>query len=208
VILISRYIEISNLNSLDLNTGYRSIADDITRHLSGLQNPNIPKVVLTVGSERDYLANIMLHYLNQQGLVASDCLSTHYQENAHDSKSIGIGHVDITFYRDDFEGGGDPRGSVMPRQVDGSQIYIVTKKIHTGRSVRAAMRYLFQEGRPAGIYLASLLDFAERELPIQPDFTYKLVEILPQVRDQIRKGFIKIEVGSGKAELIVKEQSS
>jgi len=61
--------------------------------------------------------------------------------------------------------------------VTGRKIVLVDDVIYTGRTIRAALDELIDFGRPAFIKLAVLIDRGGRELPIQPDFVGKFLEI-------------------------------
>ena len=100
-----------------------------------------------------------------------------------------IGAVDVTLYRDDLSGRGGPipflKQSHLPVPVDGRKILLVDDVLFTGRTVRAAMDFLIDFGRPSRIMLAVLVDRGHRELPIRADFVGKN---LPTAMDE------KIEV--------------
>ena len=97
---------------------------------------------------------------------------------AIEGRSVPVGELDITFYRDDLDvkapapvvAEEDPR---VP--VTGKKIVLVDDVIYTGRTVRAAIEAVFHRGRPAGIQLAVLVDRGHRELPIRPDYVGKNV---------------------------------
>ncbi len=96
-----------------------------------------------------------------------------------------VGAVDVTLYRDDLSGRGGPvpflRQSHLPIPVDGRKILLVDDVLFTGRTVRAAMDFLIDFGRPSRIMLAVLVDRGHRELPIRADFVGKN---LPTARDE------------------------
>lgn len=84
-------------------------------------------------------------------------------------KSIPLGTLDISFYRDDFSRIGlhpQIKPSNIPFDVEGRHIVLVDDVLYTGRTVRAAMNELFDYGRPASITLAVLVDRGGRELPV------------------------------------------
>jgi len=83
------------------------------------------------------------------------------------------GSVDIALYRDDLsELGPQPvvRTTDIGFPVDGTNIVLVDDVLMTGRSVRAAIQWLIDFGRPRCIKLMVLVDRGGRELPIAPDF--------------------------------------
>lgn len=83
-----------------------------------------------------------------------------------------LGHLDISFYRDDFTRIGlhpQVRPSHLPEPVDDRHICLVDDVLQSGRTIRAALNVLFDYGRPASVLLAILADRDGRELPINPD---------------------------------------
>lgn len=93
---------------------------------------------------------------------------------------IPFGTLDITLYRDDFS-----QISELPVigethidfPVEEYNIILVDDVLFTGRTVRAAINNIMDLGRPHRIQLAVLVDRGGRELPIQPDFLGKTVEV-------------------------------
>ncbi|QGU31976.1 bifunctional pyr operon transcriptional regulator/uracil phosphoribosyltransferase PyrR [Thermochromatium tepidum] len=83
-----------------------------------------------------------------------------------------LGHLDISFYRDDFSRIGmhpQVRPSYLPVGVDDRHLILVDDVLQSGRTIRAALNVLFDYGRPASVTLAVLLDRDGRELPIAAD---------------------------------------
>jgi pyrimidine operon attenuation protein/uracil phosphoribosyltransferase len=92
------------------------------------------------------------------------------------------GTVDITLYRDDLSQIGPApvvRSTDIAFDVAGMTVVLVDDVIFTGRTVRAAIDNLMDLGRPKRIELAALIDRGGRELPIQPDFAGKRVNVEP-----------------------------
>jgi pyrimidine operon attenuation protein/uracil phosphoribosyltransferase len=93
---------------------------------------------------------------------------------------IAFGTLDITLYRDDFS-----QISELPVigethinfPVEKYNIVLVDDVLFTGRTVRAAINNITDLGRPHRIQLAVLVDRGGRELPIQPDFLGKSIEV-------------------------------
>lgn len=85
-----------------------------------------------------------------------------------------LGHLDISFYRDDFSRiGMNPqvKPSHLPFNVDDRHIILVDDVLYTGRTIRAALNEIFDYGRPAAVCLAVLIDRGGRELPIEANFS-------------------------------------
>ena len=92
--------------------------------------------------------------------------------------SVPVGSVDITFYRDDLTHiSGEPtlNRTDIPFDVSGKTVVLVDDVIYTGRTIRAALDALMDQGRAQRIQLAVLIDRGHRELPIRPDFVGKNV---------------------------------
>jgi len=96
--------------------------------------------------------------------------------------SLPLGLLDISFYRDDISKRSiypEIKSTNIPFDVDDKQIVLVDDVLNTGRSVRAAIEQIVDLGRPQRIYLLVLFDRGGRELPIQPDFVGKDIELPP-----------------------------
>lgn len=86
---------------------------------------------------------------------------------------VGIGYLDITFYRDDLSRlGPDPmvRDTSLPFDIDGANVILVDDVLYTGRTIRAAIDEICDFGRPAMIRLAVLVDRGLREYPLHADY--------------------------------------
>jgi pyrimidine operon attenuation protein / uracil phosphoribosyltransferase len=95
-------------------------------------------------------------------------------ERLHREIGLGepLGHLDISFYRDDFTRiGSHPqvRPSHLPVPMDDRHLILVDDVLQTGRTIRAALNVLFDYGRPASVILVTLVERDGRELPIAAD---------------------------------------
>ncbi|MBB1074770.1 bifunctional pyr operon transcriptional regulator/uracil phosphoribosyltransferase PyrR [Rhodoferax sp. 4810] len=95
-------------------------------------------------------------------------------ERLHQALALAepLGHLDISFYRDDFTRIGlhpQVRPSYLPVPIDDRAIILVDDVLQTGRTLRAALNVLFDYGRPASVLLAILVERDGRELPIEPN---------------------------------------
>lgn len=92
-----------------------------------------------------------------------------------EGRSVPVGSLDITFYRDDLAIRRQP--VVSRTQIDfdltGKKVVLVDDVFFTGRSIRAALDALIDIGRPSAIQLAVLIDRGHRELPIRADYVGK-----------------------------------
>jgi len=83
-----------------------------------------------------------------------------------------LGHLDISFYRDDFTRIGmhpQVRPSHLPVSVEDRHLILVDDVLQTGRTIRAALNVLFDYGRPKSVILAALAERDGRQLPIEPN---------------------------------------
>ena len=84
---------------------------------------------------------------------------------------VPLGTLDITMYRDDLRR--NPTRTVgrtsLPCPIEGKHVGLVDDVVYSGRTVLAALDALKDEGRPASVQLAVLVDRGHRELPIQAD---------------------------------------
>lgn len=91
---------------------------------------------------------------------------------------IDTGVLDISFYRDDLSTSG-PRPTVTPGtigfDVTGRDIILVDDVLYTGRTIRAALDALFDQGRPRSVQLLALIDRGHRELPIEATYTGRTI---------------------------------
>jgi pyrimidine operon attenuation protein/uracil phosphoribosyltransferase len=95
---------------------------------------------------------------------------------AHESVSVPVGSLDITFYRDDLTRLAHApivKRSDLEVDIGGRVVVLVDDVLYTGRTIRAALDALTDHGRPLAVRLASLVDRGHRELPIRPDFVGK-----------------------------------
>lgn len=93
-----------------------------------------------------------------------------------EGKSVPVGSVDITCYRDDLEEVYEqPVINSEDIQVDikDKKVILVDDVLYTGRTVRAAIDAILAVGRPNSIQLAVLVDRGHRELPIRADYVGK-----------------------------------
>lgn len=96
-----------------------------------------------------------------------------------EAQQAPVGELDITGYRDDRRDAGDQRDRLPDKElavlVKDKRIILFDDVLYTGRTIRAAMDALMDQGRPQSIQLAVLVDRGHRELPIRPDYVGKNV---------------------------------
>lgn len=96
-----------------------------------------------------------------------------------EGQSMSVSELDITGYRDDrpvdATAGSAFLDKELSRLVSAKRIILCDDVLYTGRTIRAAMDALMDQGRPQSIQLAVLVDRGHRELPIRPDYVGKNV---------------------------------
>jgi pyrimidine operon attenuation protein/uracil phosphoribosyltransferase len=98
---------------------------------------------------------------------------------AIEGRKIPVGTLDITLYRDDLSTVADRplvSGTEIPFPVTGKDIVLMDDVLYTGRTVRAALDALFDQGRPARVQLLVLIDRGHRELPIEARYVGRYVQ--------------------------------
>lgn len=115
--------------------------------------------------------------IQPRGIAISDFI-TQYIQTIHTEVSIHYGKLDITFYRDDFRGQIHiPSITDLPFSIEGKKVILIDDVLYTGRTIRAAMDALLDNGRAQKVELCILVDRKfSRELPIQPDYVGKSID--------------------------------
>lgn len=114
--------------------------------------------------------NIMLVGIRSRGVPLAERIGANIKKIS--GKSVPIGILDITLYRDDLSKLDEQpivKKTELPGPIEGLNCWLVDDVLYTGRTVRAAMDALFDFGRPSAIHLAVLIDRGGRELPVQAD---------------------------------------
>ncbi len=100
-----------------------------------------------------------------------------------------IGHLDATFYRDDFRRRDSPlvpNKTDVPFLIEGKRVILIDDVLASGRMVRAALDAMTAFGRPQAIELLVLIDRQyNRDLPISPDYVGMQVNTLDSQRVQV-----------------------
>lgn len=104
-------------------------------------------------------------------------------------QNILLGHLDATFYRDDFrrrESPLVPNKTNVPFLIEGKKVILIDDVLASGRMVRAALDAMTAFGRPKVVELLVLIDRRyNRELPIDPDYVGMQVSTVETQRVQV-----------------------
>ena len=113
--------------------------------------------------------NLVIVGIKTRGVYIAQRIAERLQqlENAE----IPVADLDISTYRDDATDRSTK--AVLDTNIDGKRVILVDDVLYTGRTIRAALDALMDNGRPAVVNLAVLVDRGHRELPIRADFVGK-----------------------------------
>jgi pyrimidine operon attenuation protein/uracil phosphoribosyltransferase len=101
---------------------------------------------------------------------------------ALENLNVPVGILDINLYRDDLSTVGvQPvvNATEINFSVIGKDIILFDDVLYTGRTIRAALDALFDQGRPARVQLCVLIDRGHRELPIEARYVGRMVQTTP-----------------------------
>ena len=96
-----------------------------------------------------------------------------------EGRKILVGILDINLYRDDLSMVANQpvvNATDIPFSVTGKDVILTDDVLYTGRTVRAALDALFDQGRPSRVQLLVLIDRGWRELPIEASYVGRNVQ--------------------------------
>jgi pyrimidine operon attenuation protein/uracil phosphoribosyltransferase len=132
------------------------------------------------------LDQLALIGIRRRGVPLAKRLGAKIKEIA--GADVRVGTLDISLYRDDLSTiASQPvvNATEIPFSVTALDVVLVDDVLYTGRTARAALNALFDEGRPARVQLLTLIDRGHREVPIEasyvgravPTTEYQVVEV-------------------------------
>jgi pyrimidine operon attenuation protein/uracil phosphoribosyltransferase len=139
------------------------------------------------------LADVVLIGLQTGGVPFAEAIADALEEI--EGVEVPVGRLDVAFYRDDIN-----LRPVLPEAVTDIStdvtrkvVVLVDDVLFTGRTIRAALDAIMDQGRPRAIQLAVMVDRGHRELPIRPDYVGKN---LPTRRSESVNATVdKVEIG-------------
>lgn len=118
--------------------------------------------------------NLVLVGIKTRGLFLAQRIAANLKHL--EKAAVPVGALDISSYRDDLPEK-EKKNLIHNQQlafpITDKNVVLVDDVLFTGRTIRAALDALMDQGRPAKINLAVLVDRGHRELPIRPDFIGK-----------------------------------
>ncbi|MFC5948525.1 bifunctional pyr operon transcriptional regulator/uracil phosphoribosyltransferase PyrR [Pseudonocardia lutea] len=145
---------------------------DVTRTIARIAHQIIEKTAFGPGNTGD----LVLLGIPTRGTVLTRRLAAAITEFT--GAEPAVGSLDVTLYRDDLRRGPTRAlvDSAVPEGgIDGKLVVLVDDVLMSGRTTRAALDALRDEGRPRAVQLAVLVDRGHRELPIRADYVGKNV---------------------------------
>jgi pyrimidine operon attenuation protein/uracil phosphoribosyltransferase len=128
--------------------------------------------------------NSVIMGLQPRGIFFAERVVAELRERT--GKDIPLGHLDATFYRDDFRRRDSPllpNKTNVPFLIEGKRVILIDDVLASGRMVRAALDAMTAFGRPKMVELLVLIDRRyNRELPIEPDYFGMKVNTLESQR--------------------------
>ena len=130
-------------------------------------------------------SNTILIGIQPRGKFLAQRLSLLLKEE-YSIKSIQVGYLDITFFRDDFR----RREQILSGNttqidflVENKKVVLIDDVLYTGRTIRAGLDAMLAYGRPKQVELLALIDRRfSRQLPIKPDYVGKVVDAIATER--------------------------
>jgi pyrimidine operon attenuation protein/uracil phosphoribosyltransferase len=115
--------------------------------------------------------------IQPRGIAVSDFIMSYIRE-LYPGERLDYGKLDITFYRDDIRNQLHvPSITDLPFSIEEKKVVLIDDVLYTGRTIRAAMDALLDNGRPAKVELCILVDRRfSRQLPIHPDYCGKAID--------------------------------
>ena len=157
------------LNSEEINIILNRLACQLVENHNQFEN----SVLIGLQPRGTFLANRIAKILKEE----------------HVLPKIQVGHLDITFYRDDFRRGEKTLEANKTRIdfiVEDKRVVFIDDVLYTGRSIRAALTAIQSFGRPDKIELLTLIDRRfSRHLPIQPDYNGRQVDAINEEKVKV-----------------------
>jgi pyrimidine operon attenuation protein/uracil phosphoribosyltransferase len=123
------------------------------------------------------LDNLVFIGIRRRGVPLAQRLSKKIE--SLEKRTVPVGILDITLYRDDLSTVSHApvlNSTDIPFSVVGKDVILMDDVLYTGRTIRAALDALFEQGRPARVRLLVLIDRGHRELPVEAQFIGRMVQ--------------------------------
>jgi pyrimidine operon attenuation protein/uracil phosphoribosyltransferase len=115
--------------------------------------------------------------IRRRGVPLAQRLAKNFEDL--ERRKVPVGILDINLYRDDLSTVSHQpvlNSTDIQFEVTGKDIILMDDVLYTGRTIRAALDALFDQGRAARVQLLVLIDRGHREIPIEAQFTGRMVQ--------------------------------
>ncbi len=115
--------------------------------------------------------------IRRRGVPLAQRLAKKIEDLEH--RKVPVGILDINLYRDDLSTVAHQpvlNATDIPFDVTGRDVILMDDVLYTGRTIRAALDALFDQGRAARVQLLVLIDRGHREIPIEAQYTGRMVQ--------------------------------
>ncbi|APC41101.1 MULTISPECIES: bifunctional pyr operon transcriptional regulator/uracil phosphoribosyltransferase PyrR [Clostridium] len=137
-------------------------------------NRTLTRVAHEITEKNKGTENIILVGIKRRGVPIAQRIAFLIEQ--FEGVKVPVSSVDITLYRDDLTTLDDQpvlNNVNLGIDVRGKKVILVDDVLYTGRTARAAIDAIIDNGRPQMIQLAVLVDRGHRELPIRADYVGK-----------------------------------
>lgn len=141
----------------------KEIVDDVTMKRA------ITRITYEIIERNKNLDKIVLAGIKTRGVYIAQRIQERLKQL--ENLDVPLIELDTKAYRDDVKSEQDT--SLIPIEIDGTDVILVDDVLYTGRTIRAAIDNIVSRGRPARVGLAVLVDRGHRELPIRADYVGK-----------------------------------
>ncbi|MDN3492094.1 bifunctional pyr operon transcriptional regulator/uracil phosphoribosyltransferase PyrR [Winogradskyella bathintestinalis] len=144
-------------------------------------NITLHRLACQLIENHDDFSETVLIGIQPRGIFLAERLANLLIED-YKIKNIELGHLDITFFRDDFRRGDKPLEANKTNInfiIEDKNVVFIDDVLYTGRSIRSALTAIQSFGRPKDIELLTLIDRRfSRHLPIQPNYKGRQVDAI------------------------------
>ena len=141
----------------------KEIVDDVTMKRA------ITRITYEIIERNKNLDKIVLAGIKTRGVYIAQRIQERLKQL--ENLDVPLIELDTKAYRDDVKSEQDT--SLIPIEIDGTDVILVDDVLYTGRTIRAAIDNIVSHGRPARVGLAVLAARGHRELPIRADYVGK-----------------------------------
>ena len=141
----------------------KEIVDDVTMKRA------ITRITYEIIERNKNLDKIVLAGIKTRGVYIAQRIQERLKQL--ENLDVPLIELDTKAYRDDVKSEQDT--SLIPIEIDGTDVILVDDVLYTGRTIRAAIDNIVSHLSPARVGLAVLVDRGHRELPIRADYVGK-----------------------------------